>query len=208
MVRWLQSLSPALRTAIYAVAVAAVLALVIGIGAAATIVYERSTASGGGAESEQASDQEEAQTSPASEPTQMSPDEYLTTVGTIQNESVGTFLDSHSRLSRYDTLTGGDVEVLEANYLILGAYSDQVENLNPPEEYADQYELFSFAISELYAASEIAHRVSDDPPSATQADFREYDEHVETATSSLQLSNQILGQSYRTTEGVSRVSLI
>jgi hypothetical protein len=208
MVRWLQSLSPALRTAIYAVAVAAVLALVIGIGAAATIVYERSTGSGGGAESEQASDQEEAQTSPASEPTQMSPDEYLTTVGTIQNESVGTFLDSHSRLSRYDTLTAGDVEVLEANYLILGAYSDQVENLNPPEEYADQYEVFSFAISELYAASEIAYRVADDPPSATQANFREYDEHVEAATASLQQSNQILGQSYRTTEGVSRVSLI
>jgi hypothetical protein len=208
MVRWLQSLSPALRTAIYAVAVAAVLALVIGIGAAATIVYERSTGSGGGAESEQASDQEEAQTSPASEPTQMSPDEYLTTVGTIQNESVGTFLDSHARLRRYDTLTAGDVEVLEANYLILGAYRDQVENLNPPEEYADQYELLSLAISELYAASEIAHRVTEDPPSATQADFREYDEHVATATSSLQQSNQILGQSYRTTEGVSRVSLI
>jgi hypothetical protein len=208
MVRWLQSLSPALRTAIYAVAGAAVLALVIGIGAAATIVYERSTGSGGGAASEQASDQEEAETSPASEPTQMSPAEYVTTVGAIQNGSVETFLDSHSRLRRYDTLTGSDVQVLEANYLTLATYNDQVENLNPPEEYEVQYELFSLAISELYAASEIAHRVADDPPSATQADFREYDEHVETATTSLQQSNQILGQSYRTTEGVSRVSLI
>jgi hypothetical protein len=208
MVRWLQSLTPILRTALYAVAVAAVLALAIGIGAAATIVYERSTGSGGGAASEQASNQEEAQTSPASEPTPMSPDEYLTTVGTIQNGSVGTFLDSHTRLRRYDTLTGGDVDVLEANYLTLGAYRDQVENLNPPEEYADQYELFSLAISELYAASEIAHRVADVPPSATIADFREYDEHVETATTSLQQSNQILGQGYATTEGVSRVSLI
>jgi hypothetical protein len=199
MVRWVQSLSPALRTVIYAVAVAAVLALAIGIGAAATIVYQGGTGSGGGAASEQASNQEEAQTSPASEPTQMSPDEY---------GSIGTFLDSHTRLSRYDTLTAGDVAVLEANHLTLGAYSDQVENLNPPEEYADQYELFSLAIRELYAASEIAHRVTDDPHSATQADFRDYDEHVETATTSLQQSNQILGQSYRTTEGVSRVSLI
>ena len=208
MVRWVQSLSPALRTTIYAIAVAAVLALAIGIGAAATIVYQGGTGSGGGAASEQASNQEEAQTSPASEPTQMSPDEYLTTVGSIQNGSVETFLDSHTRLLRYDTLTGIDVGVLEANYLTLATYSDQVENLNPPEEYEVQYELFSLAISELYAASEIAHRVADDPPSATQADFREYDEHVETATTSLQQSNQILGQSYRTTEGVSRVSLI
>ncbi len=112
MVRWLQSLSPALRTAIYAVAVAVVLALAIGVGVMATIIYERSTGSGGGAESQQASSQEEAQTSPASEPTQMSPDEYLTAVGTIQNGFVETFLDSHTRLSRYDTLTGGDVGVL------------------------------------------------------------------------------------------------
>ena len=205
----LRALPPALRVTVYAVAITALIALSVGIGVTATLLYERGTGLGGGAgSSEQESNQEQAQTSPASEPTQMSPDEYLTTVGTIQNGSVETFLDSHSRLSRYDTLTGGDVDVLEANYLTLGAYSDQVENLNPPEEYEDQYELFSLAISELYAASEIAYRVADDPPSATQADFREYDEHVETATASLQQSNQILGQSYRTTEGVSRVSLI
>ena len=138
MVRWLRSLSPALRTAIYAVAVAAVLALAIGVGVMATIVYQRSIGSGGGAASEQASNQEEAQTSPASEPTQMSPDEYLTTVGTIQNEFVETFLDSHSRLRRYDTLTAGDVDVLEANYLTLDAYRFQFENLNHSEEYAYQ----------------------------------------------------------------------
>ena len=206
--RRLRALPPALRVTLYAVAIAALVALALGVGAMATLIYERGIGSGGGAASEQASNQEEAQTSPDSEPTQMSPDEYLTTVGTIQNGSVETFLDSHTRLSRYDTLTAGDVGALEANYLTLGAYSDQVENLNPPEEYADQYELFSFGISELYAASEIAYRVADAPPSATQADFREYDEHVETATASLQQSNQILGQSYATTVGVSRVSLI
>jgi hypothetical protein len=206
--RRFRALPPALRVTLFAVAIAALVALSLGVGATATLIYERGIGLGGGAASEQASNQEEAQTSPASEPTQMSPDEYLTTVGTIQNGFVETFLDSHTRLSRYDTLTAGDVDVLEANYLALGAYSDQVENLNPPEEYADQYELFSLAISELYAASEIAHRVTDDPTSATQADFREYDEHVETATASLRQSNQILGQSFRTTEGVSRVSLI
>ena len=204
----LRALPPALRVTVYAVAITALIALSVGIGVTATLLYERGIGSGGGAASEQASNQEEAQTSPDSEPTQMSPDEYLTTVGPIQNGFVETFLDSHTRLSRYDTLTGGDVDVLEANYLTLGAYSDQVENLNPPEEYADQYELFSLAISELYAAGEIAHRVTDVPPSATQVDFREYDEHVETATASLQQSNQILGQSYATTVGVSRVSLI
>src|SRR5215210_9509181 len=205
----LRALPPALRVTVYAVAIAALVALSVGVGVTATLLYERGPGLGGGAgSSEQESNQEQAQTSPDSEPTQMSPDEYLTTVGTIQNGSVETFLDSHMRFSRYDTLTASDVEVLEANYLTLGAYRDQVENLNPPEEYADQYELFSLAISELYAASEIAHRVTDDPPSATQADFKEYDEHVETAAASLRQSNQILGQSYATTEGVSRVSLI
>jgi hypothetical protein len=205
----LRDLPPALRVTVYAVAIAALVALSVGVGVTATLLYERGTGLGGGAgSSEQESNQEQAQTTPDPEPTQISPGEYLTTVGAIQNGSVETFLDSHSRLLRYDTLTGSDVGVLEANYLTLATYSDQVENLNPPEEYEVQYELFSLAISELYAASEIAHRVADDPPSATQADFREYDEHVETATTSLQQSNQILGQSYRTTEGVSRVSLI
>ena len=207
--RRLQALPPALIVTLCAVAIFALVALSFGVGVMATLIYERGTGLGGGAgSSEQESNQEQAQTTPDSEPTQMSPDEYLTTVGAIQNGSVETFLDSHSRLLRYDTLTASDVGVLEANCLTLDTYNDQVENLNPPEEYEVQYELFSLAISELYAASEIAHRVADDPPSATQADFREYDEHVETATTSLQQSNQILGQSYRTTEGVSRVSLI
>ena len=209
MVRWLQSLAPALRIALYAFTVAAVLALAVGIGAMATLIYQGGTGSGGGAEPEQGSNQEDTQISAASEPTpQMSADEYLATVGTVQNESVETFLDSHTRLRRYDTLTASDIDALEANYLALGDYDNQVENLDPPEEYERQHELFSLAISELYRAAEIAHRVADHPTSATQAEFKEYDGHVEAATTSLQQSNQILGQSFRTTEGVSKASLI
>ena len=208
MVRWLQSLAPALRIALYAFTVAAVLALAVGIGAMATLIYQGGTGSGGGAEPEQGSNQEDTQISAASEPTQMSAAEYSTTVGTVQNESVETFLDSHTRLRRYDTLTASDIDALEANYLALGDYDNQAENLDPPEEYAGQHELFSLAISELYRAAEIAHRVADHPTTATQAEFKEYDGHVEAATTSLQQSNQILGQSFRTTEGVSKASLI
>ena len=208
MVRWLQSLAPPLRIALYAFTGAVVLALAIGIGAVASIIYEGGTGSGGGAEPQQASNQKDTQISAASEPTQMSATEYLTAVGSVQNESVETFLDSHTRLRRYDTLTANDVDALETNYLALGDYDNQVENFDPPVEYEGQHELFSLAISELYRAAEIAHRVADHPTSATQAEFKEYDGHVEAATTSLQQSNQILGQSFRTTEGVSKASLI
>jgi hypothetical protein len=208
MVRWLQSLAPALRIALYAFTVAAVLALAVGIGAMATLIYQGGIGSGGGAEPEQGSNQEDTQISAASEPTQMSAAEYSTTVGTVQNESVETFLDSHTRLRRYDTLNATDIDALEANYLALGDYDNQVENLDPPEGYEGQYALFSGAIGELYAAAEIAYRVAEDPRTATQVDFRAYDGHLDEATASLQRSNQILGQSYRTTEGLPKMSLI
>ena len=207
--RRLRALPPTLRVTIFAVAIAALVALSIGVGAMATLIYERGIGSGGGGGSpEQESNQEQDQTNTSPPATQMDVGEYLTSVGDIQNASVETFLDSHVRLLRYDMLTAGDVEDMETNYLALRDYSAQVESLNPPEGYEAQYELFSLGINEIYRASEIAHRVAADPVSATQADFRAYDGHVETATTSLQQSNAIIGRDYRTTEGVSRISLV
>ncbi len=206
--RRLRALPPALRVTLYAVAIFALVALSFGVGVMATLIYERGIGLGGGAGStEQGSNQEQAQTN-TPPTTQMGADEYLTRVGDIQNASVEAFFDSHEMLSRYDTLTAGDVEEMETSYLALRDYSAEVQNLNPPEGYEAQYQLFSLGIFELYISAEIAYRVAAEPTSATQVDFQAYDGHVTTATTSLQQSNVLVGQDYRTTEGASRVSLI
>ena len=130
---------------------------------------------------------------------------YLENVGDIQNAAVQTFTRIHDRLRRYDTISAADIEAIEANYLALETYSVQAEDLAVPEEYKGQHEMFSGAIRNLYAAAEIAQRVTAAPVSATAADFKEYDERVAEATSGLVQSNEILGQDYSTTEGLPKV---
>lgn len=202
MMRWLQSLSPAFRLALYAVTVAAVFALAIGIGAMATIIYQGGTGSGGEQSPQQGSTQEDAQISATSEPTQMSEAEYLTTVGDIQNGVVETIASSNDKLRRYDTLTPDDTADLQTNYSTLGDYRDQIENLDPPEGYRDQYETFRGAIRDLYDATEIAYWLASDPVLGTREDFEEYERRVDEATTALQQSNEMLGQNFDTTEGL------
>ena len=213
--RWLRSLPPALRAVVYTVAVAGVLVLAIGVGAMATLVYERGTGLLGRSEPQQSSSQDQqlttqTKTSPQTTPRTPRIDaaEYLSSVGAIQNGSVETFVESHEGLLYYDILTPADVQAMEDNYLVLVGYGDRVADLDPPYEYRDQYEEFSFAISELYTAAAIAYRLAADPASATEVDFMAYDGHVEAATAALESSNDMLGENYRTTEGLSRVSLL
>jgi len=130
---------------------------------------------------------------------------YVQSVGDIQNAAVQTFTRIHDRLRRYDALSAADIETIEADYLALATYSAQAEDLDVPEEYKGQHEMFSDAIGNLYAAAEIAQRVTAAPVSATAADFKEYDERVAEATSGLVQSNEILGQDYSTTEGLPKV---
>ena len=130
---------------------------------------------------------------------------YAQNVGDIQNAAVQTFTRIHDRLRRYDALSAADIETIEADYLALATYSAQAEDLDVPEEYKAQHEMFSGAIRNLYAAAEIARRVTAAPVSATAADFKEYDERVAEATSGLVQSNEILGQDYSTTEGLPKV---
>ena len=115
------------------------------------------------------------------------------------------FVGGHEKLTRYDNLSADDVEDLQANRIALEEYRNQAENLDPPEEYLGQYELFSAAIDELSDASEIGYRVVANPTSATPADFQGYDVLVAEATANLERSNEALGQHYRTTEGLPRV---
>jgi len=118
---------------------------------------------------------------------------------------VEAFVGSHEKLTRYDNLSADDVEGLQANRIALEEYRNQAENLDPPEEYLGQYELFVAALDELSGATQMAYRVVVNPTFATPADFQQYDVLVAEATANLQRSNEALGQDYRTTEGLPRV---
>jgi hypothetical protein len=130
---------------------------------------------------------------------------YVENVGEIQNAAVQTFTRIHDRIRRYDTLTVDDTEAIEANYIALQTYGAQAQDLDVPEEYEAQHELFSGAIGDLYAAAEISRRVTAAPISATPADFKEYDNLVAEASSDLEQSNKVLGEDYSTTAGLPKV---
>jgi hypothetical protein len=148
-------------------------------------------------------------TSPAGSSTESSTEiggaGYVENVGDIQNATVQTFTRINDRIRRYDTLTVDDTEAIEADYLALETYSAQAQDLDVPKEYEGQHELFTGAIGDLYAAAEIAWRVTAAPISATPADFNEYDDLVAEATSDLEQSNEVLGQEYSTTAGLPKV---
>ena len=154
---------------------------------------------------DEASSGNEEITSPAGSSTEIDEAGYVENVGDLQNTAVQTFTRINDRVRRYDTLTVDDTEAIEADYLALETYNAQAQDLDVPEEYKGQHELFSGAIGNLYAAAEIAQRVTTDPISATPADFREYDNRVAEATSDLEQSNEVLGQDYDTTAGLPKV---
>jgi hypothetical protein len=132
--------------------------------------------------------------------------EYASKVGDIQSKSVETFLDSHDRLLPYDALTSDDIEEMQANQATLQGFTDQVNNLNPPQKYREQYEMFRLGVSELHEAAQLAYTLAADPTAATQATFDEYDRHVNQAAAYLKKSDALLGRDYKTIEGVQRVS--
>jgi hypothetical protein len=132
--------------------------------------------------------------------------EYVGKVGDIQSESVETFLDSHQKFMRYDALTADDIEEMQADQAALKGFADQVEGLDPPQKYREQYEVFRSAINELYEATKLAYKLAADPTAASQAGFAEYDRHVSQGAAYLKKSNEMLGRDYKTIEGVRRVS--
>jgi hypothetical protein len=130
---------------------------------------------------------------------------YVHGVGEIQADSVETFLDSHEKLLRYDALTSGDIEKMQANKAALQGFADQASALGAPQKYTDQRDAFLSAIEELHQAAQLAYALAADPISATQADFDHYDSLVNEAAAGLQKSNKILGKDFRTIDGVKRV---
>jgi hypothetical protein len=131
---------------------------------------------------------------------------YVDEVGDIQAGSVDVFLDSHEMLLRYDTLTSGDVEKLQADQADLARFAGEAEALVAPQKYEEHKGVFRSAIDELHQATQLAYDLAADPISATQDDFDHYDHLVNEAAAGLQRSNEILGKDYKTIEEVRRVS--
>lgn len=132
---------------------------------------------------------------------------YITKVGDIQEQSVDTFLDCHAKLRRYDALSAQDIEELRVDQAALEGLVEQVEDIEPPQGYAEQYEAFRSAISYLHEGAQLAYSLSADPVAATQSKFGEYDRLVKEADARLQESNEILGRDYRSLEDVQRASV-
>jgi hypothetical protein len=211
----MQKLPVLLRILIYVAAAASVLAVVaVGVGVMAALVIGPNEGSSsqqadprqvvGEAQPERASKQGNAAKEDVSDG--LSNREYLSEIADIQNRSVEAALESNEKLVRYDSLTADDIGDLEANYTALKKSSAQVEELNPPEEYEDQYKVFVLAIDSLRNANELAYHLAADPASATQADFEAYDRHIDRATSDLQRSNEMLDRNYKTTNAAQEIS--
>jgi hypothetical protein len=222
MIEWLRTRPLSLKVLIYIVAVMLAFAVAAGVGATTALMLrgdlsfpakeepgpsgqQGNTPQHQGAvadrsqEKESGVEQEEA----ASRQDEV---EYASKVGDIQSKSVETFLDSHDRLLPYDALTSDDIEEMQANQATLQGFTDQVNNLNPPQKYREQYEMFRLGVSELHEAAQLAYTLAADPTAATQATFDEYDRHVNQAAAYLKKSDALLGRDYKTIEGVQRVS--
>jgi hypothetical protein len=208
VIQRLQELPPPLRVLVYVAATAALLVVAAGVGMAAALVIASDEGSPEGAkprQAEQAKPEQASKQGGASD--RQSEAEYLGEIGDIQNGAVEASLESNAKLLRYDLLTGGDLEAMEANRTALVAYSDRVKALDPPRGYGDQYRVFVLAIGELRDANELAYRLAADPSSATQTDFEAYDRHVNRATAYLRRSNEMLGKDYKTTGAAQEISL-
>ena len=131
---------------------------------------------------------------------------YANEVGEIQTDSVEAFLDSHEKLLRYDALTSADIEKMQANQAALQVLANRASDLRSPQKYRDQKDAFLSAIEELHQAAQLAYALAADPTSATLAGFRNYDNHVDKATTLLRQSNELLDRDYKKLEDVRSVS--
>lgn len=196
--QWLRKRSLPTKVFMFTAAAILAFALAAGVGAIGALMLRGELVSPGG----------EAPRQPEQEQGAAQPEEadYISEVGEIQGNAVEISLASHDKLMRYDILTTDDLEDLRANEAALGEFADQVDNLNPPPEYTDQYEAFRSAIRELHVAARLAYEVVADPTAATKSKLDAYDRHLAEADGLLQESNERLGRDYETIGGVQEIS--
>ena len=133
--------------------------------------------------------------------------EYVGAVEDVQTNAVETFRNSHEKLLRYDSLSAADVEEMKANESSLRGMAERAADLDPPQRYEEQHDVFVSAIDELREASRLAHVMAADPVAAAElGGFDEYDGRVEEASALVRRSNELLGEDYEAIEGVREVS--
>jgi hypothetical protein len=229
MIEWLRQRPPFLRILVYVVAVTLAFAIAAGAGAMGALLLQgdlglpgrgepRPSAEQADTPQHQRADAERSQQEKAADQQEeaavqqkdtappLTEADYVSKVGDIQAKAVETFLDSHDRLVPYDALTTDDVEKVRANQAALQGFTNQVADLDPPQKYREHYEVFSSATNELYESARLAYTLAADPTAATQAEFDEYDRHVNEAEALLQRSNEILGRGYKAIRGVQEIN--
>jgi hypothetical protein len=161
---------------------------------------------GAAEQKEAASQKDQAAANRSADASQRAEDEYVDAVEDIQTNAVQTFRNSHEKLLRYDSLSATAVEVMKVNEAVLQGMVERADNLDPPENYDEQHEVFASAIDQLHEATRLAHVMAADPVAAAELGFDEYDGRVNEASALLRRSNELLGEDYEAIGGVREVS--
>jgi cytoskeletal protein RodZ len=235
MMNWVRTRSPLVRTLVYAALAILAFALAAGVGALSALIVRgdltgslerqeprsadeqavgRARQKDGAAEREEAAAEQKeaaeqdqaAANNRSTDAAQRAEGEYVDAVEDIQTNAVVTFRNSHEKLLRYDSLSAADVEETKANEAVLQDMDERADNLDPPEKYDEQHEVFASAIDQLHEAARLAHVMTADPVAAAELGFDEYDGRVNEASALLRRSNEMLGEDYEAIGGVREVS--
>lgn len=126
-------------------------------------------------------------------------EEYLSKVKETNVGAVEAFLKVDEEIRQFDSITPEDVEEMEKNRKEVGSNLDEIEGLDPPEEYREQYELFRLAILDLDEAAGLAYSMASDPDSIAPSTPDRYNFLLDRADSRLQESDEILRSKSETT---------
>jgi hypothetical protein len=227
VIQWLRNLSLPARVLVYAAVATLAFVLAASVGAMGALMLRGDLSLPGGEEPRpahkqadasrpqqeqtptQQSDADERETTPQANEKETTAQEgevasrqgeaeYVARVGDIQTRAVEAFLDSHDKLLRYDSLTSDDVAEMQADKSSLQGFTDQVDDLDPPQRYGGQYKVFRSAINELHEGAQLAYDLVAHPTTATKSKFDEYDRRVNEAADRLNQSNEILSRDYKT----------
>lgn len=196
--QWLMSLPLAVRVLVIALALGALVILAAGIPALISSTSERASGFVQGVEGQQL-DTGEATVDSGESTVSPETEEYLSKVKETNVGAVEAFLESDEKLRKFDSLTSEDVEDMEANRNEVADNLDQIEELDPPAEYQEQYELFHSAIVDLDEAAGLAYSMASNPDSITPAMPERYDLLLDRADFRLQQSDAILESRPETT---------
>lgn len=126
-------------------------------------------------------------------------EEYLNKVQETNVGAVEAFLKVDEEIRQFDSITPEDVEEIERNRREVSSNLDEIEGLDPPEEYREQYEMFRLAIVDLDEAAGLAYSMASDPDSIAPSTPDRYNFLLDRADSRLQQSDEILRSKSETT---------